>query len=382
MDQERKNRVNEDRLLDTFFKLLKVKSPTRNEREIVEYVKNILEDMGLKVSIDDSGKNFGSNSGNITALFSNKYKLEGQPIFLNAHLDTVELTGEVEPVLKNGRIVNSNQGCILGGDDKVAVAAIIEAVRVIMEKKIATPDIYLLLTVGEECGIFGAKYIDLEKVRAKYGFTFDADGDIGTIINKAPYQNSFYINFKGKAAHAGIEPEKGINAIEMSSSFVQLCKFGRLDDYSTANVGIIRGGKAKNIVPDKVYMEMEARSLYVDRLNEITDQFLKNARIVEEKYKAKIDVKVEREYDGFDIKEDDISLSIARSAIEKLGIKPRLKATGGGSDVNIINSRGKVAVNLSAGMEKVHTCKEYVKVEQLILLSSLMVEICKSSING
>lgn len=381
MEEKSSELINKKRLLDNFFKLLSIKSPTRNEREIVDYVAAIFNNWGLKVQIDDSGKNFGSNSGNITALFSNSNHSGGQPIFLNAHLDTVELNGNVEPVLVEGKIKNKNRDCILGGDDKVAVAAVMEALQVIMDNQIPTPDIYILFTISEECGIFGSKYIDLEAVPAKYGFTFDADGDIGTIITQAPYQNSFYLDFLGKAAHAGLEPEKGINAIEMSSNFVQMSNWGRLDKESTANAGIIKGGTAKNIVPHKVYMEMEARSLSLEKLNQITDAFLANAQTVEKKYKGKVNIKVDREYDGFNIAHNDVPLLIAKQAIGNLGIKPRLKSTGGGSDVNIINSRGKKAVNLSAGMEKVHTCQEFVKMDQLILLAALVVEICKTSIN-
>jgi len=375
-------KINEARLLDTLFGLLKIKSPTRDEKEIVSHVARILKGLKTRVTVDNCGSKFGSNAGNIVALYRNPRRLEGKPIFLNAHLDTVSLNGDVIPVLEERRIVNKNKNCILGGDDKVAVAAIIEALRAIIEHNISTPDIYIVLTISEEGGIYGAKHLDMGSIGAEYGFTFDADGDVGTIINKAPYQNSFYLEFKGKAAHAGIEPEKGVNAINMASDYISKLSFGRIDEETTSNVGIIRGGSAKNVVAEHARVEMEARSLSLGKLEDITQKFGEQARKTEQKYKGSITFKAVREFDGFEITENDIPLTVAKKAIENLGIKPQVKASGGGSDVNVFNSRGKKAVNLSAGMEKVHTPEEYVKHDQLVVLSRLIIEICKYRING
>ncbi|MGM0366195.1 MAG: M20/M25/M40 family metallo-hydrolase [Actinomycetota bacterium] len=375
-------KIDEKRAVDTLFKLLEIKSPTKNEKEIVNHTARILKDLKAEVTVDNCGSKFGSNAGNIIALYRNPHSRKQEPVFLNAHLDTVTLNGEVIPALEKGRIFNRNRKCILGGDDKVAVAAIIEALRTIAEYDIPTSDIYIVLTVSEEGGIHGAKHLDIGAVRAEYGFTFDADGDIGTIINKAPYQNSFYLDFKGKAAHAGIEPEKGINAINMASDYISGLRFGRIDTETTCNVGIIKGGSAKNVVAEQARVEMEARSLDLAKLEHISEKFHGQAKKVEQEYKGSIEVKVAREFDGFEISEDEIPFMVAKKAIENLGIKAVARASGGGSDVNVFNSRGKKAVNLSAGMERVHTAEEYVKLDQFLMLIRLIIEICKYRIGG
>ena len=373
--------INKKRLLGTFFEVLKIKSPSKNEKEIVDYVRWKLENLGLKVQIDNCGKNFGSNSGNIIAVCKSKNPSESMPIFLGAHLDTVKLNGDVIPVVKDGIITNKNKDCILGGDDKVAVAAILEALNIIREEDISTGSIYVIFTISEEIGLLGAKHLDLNLVKADYGFVFDGDGDIGTIINKAPYQNSIDAQFIGKAAHAGVEPEKGINSIKAASIAISNINVGRIDSETTCNVGKINGGVAKNIVPENTNVEAEVRSIRLEKLNKITDFIINNFKKAADKYGAKIKYKVDREYDGFEISENEIPVKIAKLAIKKLDISPKIKSTGGGSDINIFNSKGKISVNLSSGMERVHTSNEYVKVEQIEKLANLIIEICRTKIN-
>jgi len=291
-------------------------------------------------------------------------------------VDTVSLDGDVIPVLKNSRVVNENKNCILGGDDKVAVAAILEAVRVIIENNLKIGDIFIIFTISEESMILGAKHIDLKKVKAEYGFVFDGEGDIGTVFNEAPYHNSINIAVTGKAAHAGTVPEKGISSIKVASDAISKLKLGRIDGETTCNVGVIKGGVATNIIPEKTDVKAEARSLKLSKLIKITDQIKSTFQDSAVNYGAKIKVSVKREYNGFKIEENERVMLIAKKAIQNMGIKPRIIPTGGGSDVNIFNERGKKSVTLSSGMENVHSKNEYVKVREIVKLSSLILEIC------
>ncbi len=374
------NLINNKRLLDTFFEVLKIKSPSGNEKQIVEYVKNKLLKLGLDVHSDDSGKNYGSNSGNLVAIYKTKNSSSSKPIFIAAHLDTVEVKGDIIPVKEKGLVKNKDKETILGSDDKVAVAAILEVMRIIIQNNIPTGDIYLIFTISEEIGVVGAKYVDLDLVKAINGFVFDADGDVGSIVVQAPYQDSIYADFKGKAAHAGIEPENGINSIMAASEAITKMKIGRLDKETTANIGKISGGVARNIVPENTLVELEARSLKLSKLNKLTSSMIKKLKDASLKYGTKLKLDVVREYDGFKIKKDEIPLIVARSVIKSMGITPRIISSGGGSDINVFNSKGKRAVNLSAGMEKVHTSKEFVKVEELEKLAVLILGLCKSII--
>lgn len=370
--------VNKERLLKLFLELLKIKSPSKDEKEIVDYVGSKLEGLGLDVYIDDCWKKTGGNAGNIIARYTADNLSGSEPIFLNAHLDTVRLNGDIIPVVRKGIISNKNKDCILGGDDKVAVAAIIEALEIIRENRISTGNIYIVLTVSEEIGLLGSKNLDIKLIKAKYGFAFDGDGDIGTIINKAPYQNSIDAYFKGKPAHAGIEPEKGISSIQAAAAAISKMKLGRIDKETTSNAGKIEGGVARNIVPEKTKLEIEARSLSLEKLENITSEMIKSLKSGAGINNSELDYKIIREYDGFEIPVDEIPVQAAIYALKKLNnIEPFVISTGGGSDVNIFNSKGKVAVNLSSGMENIHTDKEFVKVEQLNKLAGLIVELCR-----
>ncbi|MCJ7472315.1 MAG: M20/M25/M40 family metallo-hydrolase [Actinobacteria bacterium] len=369
-----KKNIIRKRLIDTFFRLVRIKSPSGDEREIVEHVREILSGLGLEVEVDDSGKKYGSNSGNLTALLKGDDP-DIMPIFMGAHLDTVTLNGEVIPYMYDGIIRNKNSKCILGGDDKVAVAAIIEVLRYIIENNIKTGDIYIIFTISEEIGVVGAKYVDLDKVGAEYGFVFDSHGDIGTIYNQAPYQNSIDAEFTGKAAHAGIEPEKGINSIKAAAIAISNIRFGRLDHETTANIGKINGGVARNIVPENTKIMLEARSLKESKLEKVTEKMIGSLKRASDDTGCKLKYKLIREYDGFNIGPEEIPLKIALNAIKEIGIDPMVESSGGGSDINVFNSKGKRAVNLSSGMEDVHTNSEYVKASQLEKLAQLILEI-------
>lgn len=371
--------INRKRLIDLFIELARIKSPSGDEKEIVDHVSTILRDLGLNVNIDDSGKKYGSNSGNIIAWYKGASKDGRLPIFLGAHLDTVRVDGDIEPFIEKGIISNKNE-YILGGDDKVAAAAIIEALRVIIDNGIPSTDIYIVFTICEEIGVVGAKHVDLDRVGAEYGFVFDAHGDVGTIYNQAPYQDSIDAEFIGKAAHAGIEPEKGINSIKAAALAISNIKTGRIDDETTSNIGKIKGGQARNIVPERTRILLEARSLEPVKLKKVIDSMVNALKEASEETGTVLDYKLIREYDGFKIGRDEIPVKAAVSALKNIGIKPRIASSGGGSDINIFNSKGKRAVNLSSGMENVHTSSEYVKTDQLIKLSELIMEISTMSI--
>jgi tripeptide aminopeptidase len=291
----------------------------------------------------------------------------------------VTIDGDIEPVIENG-IIKNKHDYILGGDDKVAVASIIEVMRTIIENNIPTGDIYLVFTISEEIGVVGAKHIDIDRIKARYGFVFDAHGDVGTIYNRAPYQDSIDVEFKGKAAHAGIEPEKGINSIRAAALAVSNINTGRIDHETTSNVGKISGGQARNIVPEKTTMMLEARSLDAGKLKKVINSMVSALKQASKTTGAELKYHLFREYEGFKIGKDEIPLKTAFTAIKNLGIEPKIAATGGGSDINIFNSKGKRAVNLSSGMEDVHTSTEHVKIDQLYLLARLILETCTINI--
>jgi tripeptide aminopeptidase len=344
--------------------------------ELGTYVLKRLERLGVKAKMDDTGIKIGGNAGNITGFLASNDKSKKTPVFFGAHLDTVPLDGDIIPETKNGKLFNADKNCILGADDKVAVAAILEAIEVIRENNIKTCGIYFVFTVGEEIARLGAKNLDLKNVKAKYGFVFDGEGDIGTIFNEAPYHDTMEFSITGKAVHAGIEPERGINSIKVASEAISNLKIGRIDNESTCNIGIINGGTATNIIPERTYVKAEARSLSPEKLDRLTAEIKTGFVRSAEKYGAKLKIKVKREYSGFKFEKDVVPIVMVSRALRNMGITPAIRSTGGGSDVNIYNAKGKISVDLSSGMEKVHSSNEYVKIAELEKLTGLILEIC------
>jgi tripeptide aminopeptidase len=375
--EENSYKLNIEILLKNFFEILKIKSISKNERSLFEYVKNKLENLGLKVFEDDCGSKFGGNTGNLIATYIPEVIKNNPPIFLSGHLDTIPHNSVIEPEINEGKIVNKNKSEILGSDDKAAIAAIIEALSFLIKNNIPTGVVYVIFTVGEELALFGSRYLDVNLIDAQYGFVFDADGAVGSIINKAPYHNRINFTVIGRASHAGVSPEKGINSIKSAALAITNISSGRIDSETTCNIGIIKGGLETNIVPEVTEVQAEARSMSVDKLNKVTDEMIDQFQKASQISGTKLEYQVLREYDGYEIAQDSITVKIAEYAFNKISINPKIKSSGGGSDTNNFNSKGRQAVNLSSGIENCHSAEEFIKVEELGKLVKLIIEICR-----
>ncbi|GAB6156927.1 M20/M25/M40 family metallo-hydrolase [Desulfotomaculum varum] len=371
--------VNKERLIQEFLQLVQVDSESGAERQLADLLKEKLTDLGLAVYEDEAG-NFievGRRTGNIIATLPANGGA-GPLLLLSAHMDTVKPGRGVRPRRANG-VITSAGDTILGSDDKAGITAILECLRVIQEEKIAHGGIQVVFTIAEEIGLVGAKNLDYSRIQARLGFVLDSGGPPGEIIIKAPTQYSFTATVKGKAAHAGIAPEQGINAIVVAAHAIAGMRVGRLDQETTANIGLLNSGVATNIVPEQAVIQGEARSIdpvkAEEQIQHMVDEFNKAAA----KFGATAEVAVVKEYDAFNLSPDALPVRIAGQAAEKLGLKPLLGQTGGGSDANIFNGRGIVCANLGIGMSKVHTTEEFISEENLVTNARLMVEIVKTA---
>ena len=369
--------VNKDRLINEFLHLVQIDSLSGQERQIADYLKQKLTSIGLPVTEDSAGKKAGGNAGNIIA------KIPGNNsstpvIMLCAHMDTVEPGIGVKPVIRDGVICSEGE-TILGSDDKAGIAAILEAILQIKENNISHGGIEVVFTIWEEGGLFGAKYLEYELLEAKIGYVLDSDGSPGTIITRAPSQDKIYAEIHGRAAHAGINPEDGINAIWVAANAIAGLKLGRIDEETTCNVGVISGGKATNIVPDLVRIHGETRSLDAAKREEQTALICKFMSETAARFETRAVIKAEPEYTNFNLSEDDLSVKIAIKAAKNLGLTPRLEKTGGGSDANVFNQVGIQTANLGIGMRKVHTKEEYIAIEDLVNNARYLVEIIKTA---
>jgi tripeptide aminopeptidase len=289
-------------------------------------------------------------------------------------MDTVGPGEGIRPLVVDG-VVKSDGNTVLGADDKAGIAVILEALSSVLESGMKHGRVEIVLTVAEEIGLLGSKNLDLSQLQARRVFVLDGEGEIGGIVVRAPSQNSIRATFKGRSAHAGLNPEAGINAIDAAAEAITCMTLGRIDEETTANVGIIRGGRAANIVPDEAYLEGEARSLSEESLDRQTREMEKCLQEGATKLGAQVEALVTRAYSSFNLGLQDAIVKIALEAAENLGIKARLASTGGGSDTNVFNESGLPAVNLSVGYENVHTAREKIPVKNLEKAAQYLVEI-------
>lgn len=356
--------IQQQRLVDLFLKLVQIDSPSGYEGEIGAYLRHVLMDMGGDVQMDERG--------NVVAHFPGTRA--GDAVMLNAHMDTVGTDKGIKPVIRDG-VIYSDGTTILGADDKSGVAVILEVVQTLLEHpEIQYPPLDVVFTVGEEQGLIGARALDVGLVRARKGLVLDSGGPIGTIIIAAPYQDKHWIRVLGRASHAGAEPEKGINAIRVAAEAIVAMRLGRIDEETTANVGVIRGGVATNIVPDKVEVHSEARSRTESKLVAQSEHMIAAFREAARRHGAQVDVEHKRLYDGYRHSPDSPLVQWVADAAKALGFEPIYKEAGGGTDANIFNKKGIASVVISTGQADVHTHNEHIAIEDMVNCARWVLE--------
>jgi len=359
--------IDEDRLKNTFLELVAIDSPSGHEEAIGRDLMARLKALGLAVTRDASG--------NVIARLDGKGEGENEaPLLLSAHMDTVGTDTGFQPVIEEG-IVRSDGTTILGADDKSGVAVILEMLSALIEEGAAHPPLEVVFTVSEEVGLAGSKALDVGQLRAREGIVLDAGGSVGTVVVSAPYQDKLFATVHGRAAHAGAEPERGVNAILVAAEGVAAMPLGRIDEETTSNVGVIRGGVATNIVPDRVELHCEARSR--DEAKLVAQMGAMRAALQEAaaRHGAEVDLQQERSYDGFKLPPQTPIVKRAVAAVEAMGLEPLLLPSGGGSDANVLAARGITTINLSTGMAEVHTVNEHIAVQDMTRSAELLLRM-------
>lgn len=367
--------VNKERMVKEFIELTSIDSLTRQERQMADCLTKKLKDMGYEVYEDNAGEKIGGNAGNIICTVKGTKQVS--PVILMSHMDTVT-PGIGKKAVIDGDYIKSDGTTILGGDDLAGAECILETLRVLKEDNIEHGDIQIAFSIAEEGGLMGAKNLDYSKIYAKYGFVLDGGGNIGSVAVTAPSQNKIEVTIHGKAAHAGMEPEKGISAIQIASEAISNMKLGRIDEETTANVGIIGGGRATNIICDMVEIKAEARSRNLKKLESQTAHMKECFEKACEKFGGKADINIELMYPPYSIDKSADIIKILDKAAKSLNIDLILEATGGGSDTNIINGKGIQAVDLSVGMDKVHSVEEQILISDLVKSAEFLIEVIKN----
>ncbi len=359
--------IDEARLVNTFLELVAIDSPSGQEQVMGEDLMQRLCDLGGAVVRDEHGNVIGRWAEG-----------DGDWLMLSAHMDTVGKDTGIKPQIRDG-VIYSDGTTILGSDDKSGVAAILEVIRSIRDDGLPHPPLEVVFSVGEEVSLRGARLLDKSKLRSRQGYVLDSGGVIGTIVVSAPSQDSLEVIVHGKTAHAGSEPERGINAIRVASEAIAAMPLGRIDEETTANIGIIEGGTARNIVPDRVRVIGEARSRNDASLERQTRAMTAAFQSAADRHGARLEMNVLRAYNTYRLTPSTPLVARAVAAAERLGLTPDFHESGGGSDANIYAEAGISCAVLSTGMVDVHTPQEHVAIADMVDSARLLQAVVTGS---
>lgn len=364
-----------ERLVKTFNELVKIDSESGEEGKFHDFLIKRFSELGLSVLEDDSMKHTKLGGNNL--LFTLKGTAEGESVFFSAHTDTVKPGIGIVPVV-DGDFIRSEGDTILAADDKAGIAIMIELIEQIQETNMDHTTLEFILTPGEEIGLIGAAAFDINTLKSQYGYVLDNGGPAGSLTMGSPTLAIIEMSVTGKPAHAGLEPEKGISAITVASKAIAQMKLGRVNDKTTANIGVISGGSASNIVAEHVEIKAEARSMIQDEFKAQVDHMQKALEDAATEAGAQFTFSYEIKSQGYYFDESVEVVKRASKALKDIGIEPRFEVSGGGSDANIFNSRGKEVVNVSIGYGDIHTDKEYVCISEM----NRAVDFCRQVVKN
>lgn len=383
--------VTKNRIQEEFVRLNAFDSETFHERDIAEYIRNRLQELGLAVTVDDTA---GKLKDNYPDAASNIYgflrgNTEEEPVLFSAHLDTVSPGKGKKVVIHENGIFTSDGTTILGADDISGIVSILEALSVIQEKKLNHPDIEILFTVAEEFYCEGSKHVDYDRLQARRGYVLDLVGPIGRAAVAAPSIFSIIIKITGKAAHAGFAPEKGINALSIAANALSRIPTGHINESTTVNFGTIHGGTGNNIVPEQVTIEGEVRSLDHENAIRESNKIKEIFEAAAQKLGGQVEVSVQEHIKAYKVNEEDSVVKRFRLAVGELFGEaadvgegenkrcqmPECITTYGGSDANRLNEHGISTIVVACAMENVHSTTEYTDIDELIKSAELTLKL-------
>lgn len=371
--------MNKERIIENFIEMIKIHSPSKNEKNYTNYLVEKLNELGLEVYLDHGYKNYDGNAPTIFGKLNGK--IAGEGVTLAAHTDVVEPSESVNAII-DGHIIKTDETTTLGGDDKAGIASILEVLRVIQEKNVLHKDIFVLLTPCEELGMLGAKNINWDLIPehmkpAKNMLVIDNAGKAGLIAHTAPTKYDVDLIFKGKTAHAGIEPENGLNAIQLASMAIADMKMGRIDELTTSNIGSILSNYATNVVAEECIVKAEVRGHSTEKVLEIIKSYENSCELAIKKFGGKYSLKYVCDYPTLKPKDNLKFANEFKEIYESLGIKSELAVIGGGSDSNILASNGYNSIIIGVGMYNVHTVYETLDTRDLFYTTEAILTYIK-----
>lgn len=369
-----------ERLMATFLELVDIDSESYHEYAISRHLQAIAGRLGLESFSDSAGERLGSETGNLYIRVPARGR-DIPPLCLSAHIDTVAPGRGVVAVVRDG-VIRSSGETVLGADCKAGVAAILELLYMSAEGGLRHGPLEILFSVAEEQGLRGIRCIDTNNLASRKALVLDGPGPVGIAITASPTQDNLDFVVRGKAAHAGVEPEAGVNAIQAAARAIAGMSLGRIDAATTASIGIIKGGTAVNIVPDRVVIRGEVRSHDPASLRKQEEHMVSVARRACEEYGATLEVEIQRAYDGYAVPDGEPLLRLAELAAIEVGLTFGAVPTGGGSDANFLNSVGITALVLNTGARACHTTDEYIEQSEMENLTRMVAAMLELSGTG
>jgi tripeptide aminopeptidase len=364
------------KLLDFFLELCAIPSPSGQERAVTDRVGAYLDEIGVVVDEDGAAEELEGTAGNLYSRLP--ATADGLPIFLCAHTDTVPPEAAIEPVVEDG-VVRNGAGTILGSDNKAAVAVMLEAARRLGEEGRPHAGIELLFTPQEEVSLRGAAAFDHTRLHARTGYVYDQGAAIGEIVLGSPHGRLLDFRFHGRAAHAGMSPEDGRSAIAAAGRAIADFRLGRIDSETSANVGVIEGGTARNVVPEWCSFVAEVRSHDERKANDLVREMLETAAFAASLSECEVESEVRPSFPGYRFRESDEPVRLAATALREAGFEPSYALSGGGADANVFNARGLSCVNLANGMMEIHTPDEHIAVADLEAMVDVTLALVDSA---
>lgn len=362
-------------LVSEFCELVRIDSLSLHEKALAEVLAGKLRAMGFSVEFDDAHKALGGEVGNLIAKLPGTRT--GPTLMLQSHMDTVNPGKGIEPLIE-GNVIRSAGETILAADAKAGVSVILSGLREVIAQGIPHGDLQVVFCIAEETGLNGAYRLDYSKVSPDLAFVFDGGKAPGQMTTAAPSAYKMTFQVKGLAAHAGVHPEAGVNAIQAAAQGIARMKLGRIDFETTANVGVVQGGQARNIVPDLCTLLAETRSHDEAKLEaQLAHMILCLRHAAEECGASLLEPETETSYRGFRLEDDSEIVRLAWQAAEALGFEPATEAGGGGSDANVFNERGIPALICATGAQGAHTTEETAHIEDMLGCANWLVEIIR-----
>lgn len=366
--------ISKVRVLATFLDLIKIDGQSYNERAVCDYLHIYLGKYADEIIEDDAGDAIGANCGNLFMRIRGNCA-SAPTVILSAHMDTVQSTNGIKPIRSEG-VIRTDGTTILGADNRLGLALICEAVRSLKENNEQFGDVELVISICEEVGLLGAKQFDFSRLQGKIAYVLDSGNNpVFTLINKSPSAIRFDIDVIGKSAHSGIAPERGINAIAAAAAAIARIDQGRINDNTTVNIGCIEGGKASNIVPDRVHVKGETRSYTTEDISKQWDIIRTAFQEEASRRGAALDLTYTEDYHHFCVDETAPIIGQARQTADTTFT---IQSSFGGSDANVFNLNGIEAVVLGTGQWEPHTHEEYVRIDEVGQSAQWVYDIVRS----